>query len=339
MSPRSALAAIPAPPQKQPAQAGALVEVSHLAKTYTVRPGLFSRPRPLAAVAGVSFAIEPGGTFGLVGESGSGKTTIARIVMGAETASSGRLRIADHHFGATHDEAGEAWRHRFLQPVLQDPYGALDPAMSIGRIIDEPLRVQRPQADEGTYRARVTDLLVQVGLPPAFADRRPGALSGGQRQRVAIARALALDPKLLVLDEPVSALDVSIQAQVLNLLKNLQDRHGLTYLLISHDLAVVAFMATRIGVLYLGQFMELGSRRAVVERPAHPYTQALLAAAEPSIHQAVPVAGEIPSPLDPPAGCPFHPRCPRAEGRCRAEKPVLRPVGPDHWAACHFTDS
>ncbi|MFG1347837.1 oligopeptide/dipeptide ABC transporter ATP-binding protein [Xanthobacter autotrophicus DSM 431] len=321
------------------APGGTLVEVSRLTKIYKVRPRLLSKPRPLTAVNDVSFAIEPGGTFGLVGESGSGKTTIARIIMGAETATTGSLRIADHHFGARHDDAGDAWRHRFLQPVLQDPHGALDPAMRIGRIIDEPLRVQRPLPDEKAYRARVADLLGQVGLPPAFADRLPGALSGGQRQRVAIARALALDPKLLVLDEPVSALDVSIQAQVLNLLKDLQDRHGLTYLLISHDLAVVAFMATRIGVLYLGQFMELGGRRSVLERPAHPYTQALIAAAEPALDQAVPVSGEIPSPLDPPLGCSFHPRCHKAQARCRVEKPLLRPVGPDHWAACHFAET
>jgi len=321
------------------ARTAALVEVSNLTRTYRVRPGLFARPKALSAVAGVSFAIEPGGTFGLVGESGSGKTTIARIIMGAEQASSGSLRIADHHFGPKVDDAGDAWRHRFLQPVLQDPYGALDPNMRIGRIIDEPLRIQRPLPDEAAYRARVAELLRQVGLPADFADRLPGALSGGQRQRVAIARALALDPKLLVLDEPVSALDVSIQAQVLNLLKDLQERLGLTYLVISHDLAVVAFMASRIGVLYLGQFMELGSRRAVLERPAHPYTRALIAAAEPAIDHAVPVAGEIPSPLDPPTGCPFHPRCPLAEDRCRADRPALSSVGPDHWTACHFAQT
>lgn len=313
-----------------------LLEVTGLSKTYTVRSGLLSRARPLAAVMDVSFAVEPGGTFGLVGESGSGKTTIARLIMGAEVASAGEIRIAGHLFGTRVSDAADAWRYRFLQPVLQDPYGALDPTMRVGRIVDEPLRVQAPLGDESRYEHRVAELLEQVGLPAEFADRLPHELSGGQRQRVAIARALALDPRLILLDEPVSALDVSIQAQVLNLLKDLQHRRDLTYLLISHDLAVVAYMSTQIGVLYLGRFMEIGAKRAVIGRPAHPYTQALMAAADPAGATAETIGGEIPSPLDPPAGCPFHPRCPRAQARCAVERPALRPLAADHFVACHF---
>ncbi|MEH2549805.1 peptide/nickel transport system ATP-binding protein [Bradyrhizobium sp. AZCC 2262] len=313
-----------------------LLEVSDISKTYSVRSGLFSRSRTLAAVTGVSFTVETGGTFGLVGESGSGKTTIAKLIMGAEDVSGGEIRIAGHAFGRRASDAANAWRHRFLQAVLQDPYGALDPTMRIGRIVDEPIRIQAPLDGEGAYAQRVADLLEQVGLPTEFADRLPHELSGGQRQRVAVARALSLDPRLVLLDEPVSALDVSIQAQVLNLLKDLQKRHHLTYLLISHDLAVVAYMSTQIGVLYLGRFMEIGTKRAVIGRPAHPYTQALMAAVEPA--GAAPETNdvEIPSPLDPPGGCPFHPRCLRAEACCTSQMPALRRLGDDHFVACHF---
>jgi oligopeptide/dipeptide ABC transporter ATP-binding protein len=313
-----------------------LLEVSDLSKTYAVRSGFFSRSRALAAVAGISFTVGTGSTFGLVGESGSGKTTIAKLIMGAEKVSGGDIRIAGHTFGYHASDAANAWRHRFLQAVLQDPYGALDPTMRIGRSIDEPIRIQAPLDDQKAYAQRVADLLEQVGLPAEFADRLPHELSGGQRQRVAIARALSLDPRLVLLDEPVSALDVSIQAQVLNLLKDLQARHGLTYLLISHDLAVVAYMSAQIGVLYLGRFVEIGAKRAVIGRPAHPYTQALMAAAEPAGDSRETIGVETPSPLDIPTGCPFHPRCPRAEARCTSDMPTLRRLRDDHFVACHF---
>lgn len=313
-----------------------LLEVTNLQKIYSVRSGLFSRSRPLAAVAGVSFAIEEGGTFGLVGESGSGKSTIAKLIMGAEDASGGDVRIAGHGFGVRPSGAAKAWRYRFLQVVLQDPYGALDPTMRIGRIVDEPIRLQAPRDGEKAYAQRVEYLLEQVGLTAEFADRRPHELSGGQRQRVAIARALSLDPRLVLLDEPVSALDVSIQAQVLNLLKDLQQRLRLTYLLISHDLAVVAYMSTQIGVLYLGRFMEIGAKRRVIGSPAHPYTQALMAAVEPTSDTRETIGLESPSPLEPPSGCPFHPRCPRAEARCVSQLPAMRRLNDDHFVACHF---
>lgn len=314
------------------------IEVRDLAKTYKVRPGMLSRARPLAAVAGVSFALEEGGTFGLVGESGSGKSTIAKMLMGAETQSAGTIRIAGREFATKRNSGDDSWRRRTLQPVLQDPTSALNPQLRISTIVEEPLRVQGRLADQAAYEKRVAELLEKVGLSASHARRQPTELSGGQRQRVAIARALAIEPRVLVLDEPVSALDVSIQAQVLNLLKDLQDDLKLTYLLISHDLAVVAYMSSRIGVLYLGQFMEVGSRDAVIGNPAHPYTRSLIAASEPeNADQPVLLSGEIPSPLDPPPGCPFHPRCPAAFDRCRVDKPGLKTITPGHQVACHLS--
>ncbi|MBP2231874.1 oligopeptide/dipeptide ABC transporter ATP-binding protein [Azospirillum agricola] len=319
------------------ADTDAFIRISGLTKTYHVRPRFLARPRPLAAVAGVSFAVEEGGTFGLVGESGSGKSTIAKMLIGAETQSAGDIRIADRRFGPRLSAEDDAWRRRTLQPVLQDPTSALNPRLRVASIVAEPMRVQGTQPDNAAYERRVLELLEKVGLTAAHANRRPSELSGGQRQRVAIARALALEPRVLVLDEPVSALDVSIQAQVLNLLKDLQAELKLTYLLISHDLAVVAYMSSRIGVLYLGQFMEIGDKADVIARPAHPYTQTLIAASEPENAASLDlVKGEIPSPLAPPPGCPFHPRCGQAVARCRTDKPLLRPIGPNHHVACHL---
>ena len=318
----------------------AFIEIRDLAKVYSVRRGLFARSRPLRAVHDVSFTVERGTTFGLVGESGSGKTTIARIVMGAERLTSGHVQVGGFDPGSQH-RATELKLSRMLQPVLQDPYSSLSPRMRVGSIIAEPMHIHRTQAGASGTDRRVAELLEMVGLSPAMAKRFPHELSGGQRQRVAIARALSLEPTCLVLDEPVSALDVSIQAQILNLLKDLQARLGLTYVLISHDLAVVSYMSDQIGVLYLGQFMELGPKRAIVPLPRHPYTQALVTAAAPDETGASRAAinvvrGEIPSPLDPPTGCPFHPRCPRAEQRCAVEKPLLRELSAGHRAACHF---
>lgn len=316
------------------------MRVRDLRKTYEVRRGLFGRARPLHAVAGVSFDVAPGTTFGLVGESGSGKTTIAKMLMLAEPSSSGSIEIDGQDL--TRLSADERQRfHRQLQPVLQDPYSSLNPRMRIGSIIDEPLRIHRV-GTHASLAGRVRELLDLVGLPGDGARRFPHELSGGQRQRVSIARALGLSPKCMILDEPVSALDVSIQAQILNLLKDLQGRLGLTYLLISHDLAVVAYMSQRIGVLYLGQFMEIADTADIVTNARHPYTQALIAAVDArtgSLESTGAVIGEIPSPMNPPSGCSFNPRCPHATARCREEKPVLRAIAPSHLVACHHAES
>ena len=309
------------------------IAVEQLRKTYSVKRGLFGRGRPLHAVDGVSFEVEAGGTFGLVGESGSGKSTIARMLLAAEPASAGRLRVGEHALERLGRQGARQF-HRTVQPVLQDPYSALSPLMRIGRIVDEPMRIHRLHRPS-VLDARAAELLSLVGLDPAMARRYPHELSGGQRQRVAIARALGVEPRAMVLDEPVSALDVSIQAQILNLLKDLQRERGLTYVLISHDLAVVAHMSSRVGVLYLGEFMEIGSRDEVVGQARHPYTQALIAASESRVDASRAAAGEIPSPMERPAGCPFQSRCPHASARCRVEKPALRALSPTHWIACH----
>ena len=316
------------------------LKVRDLRKTYEVRRGLFGRARPLQAVAGVSFDVEAGTTFGLVGESGSGKTTIAKMLMLAEPPTSGAIEVG----GQDLTSLTRAERDRFhlaLQPVLQDPYSSLNPRMRIGHIIDEPLRIHRTVRGDALSR-RVRELLELVGLPGDAGRRFPHELSGGQRQRVSIARALGLGPRCMILDEPVSALDVSIQAQILNLLKDLQGRLDLTYLLISHDLAVVAYMSQRIGVLYLGEFMEIADTAEIVGNPRHPYTRALIASVDARSGQRdeqTPVSGEIPSPMNLPSGCHFHTRCPHAVERCQVEKPVLRPLSPTHWVACHFAET
>jgi oligopeptide/dipeptide ABC transporter ATP-binding protein len=313
------------------------VEARDLRKVYEVRRGLFGRPKPLQAVAGVSFTVPANSTFGLVGESGSGKTTIAKMLMRAELPTGGVVTIDGTDLTRMSDAQREAFPLK-VQPVLQDPYSSLSPRMRVEQIIDEPMRVHNLMPNASARRARIAELLEQVGLPAEFVKRYPHELSGGQRQRVAIARALSVNPKCMILDEPVSALDVSVQAQILNLFKELQRRLGLTYLLISHDLAVISFMSDQIGVLYLGQFMELGTRRDIIKGARHPYTQALIAAVDSDTRSGVPVTGEIPSPMNPPSGCPFHTRCPLVQERCRAEKPALRPMGPTQWVACHFAE-
>lgn len=313
------------------------IEAQNISKTFDVRRGVFGRARQLHAVSDVSFGVRTNATFGLVGESGSGKTTLAKILMGAESPTSGVLKID----GQVMENLSRSQRRAFpllVQPVLQDPYSALNPRMRVGQIIDEPTRINRLASTAAQRAARVDELVRLVGLTPDFPMRFPHELSGGQRQRVAIARALSVNPRCIVLDEPVSALDVSIQAQILNLLKDLQDQLGFTYVLISHDLAVVSFMSDQIGVLYLGQFMEIGDRSDIIEGARHPYTKVLLSAASHGAPIRDMAPGEIPSPLAPPPGCPFQPRCNFARALCREENPRLRRMSASHLVACHFAE-
>ena len=317
-----------------------LLEARNLTKHFPLRRGLFgSDPGAVRAVDGVSFAIEAGRTLGVVCESGCGKSTTAKLVLKLEEPTAGEIRFEGRSLQSLDGDGLRQYR-RSVQAVFQDPFASLNPRMRVGAIIAEPL-VTNEKIDKARASERVARLLDMVGLPARSADLFPHEFSGGQRQRIAIARALALSPKLVVLDEPVSALDVSIRAQILNLLVDLQRDLGLAYLFIAHDLAAVAHMSHSIAVMYLGQLVEYGPAKIVATDPKHPYTQALFSAALPShpdeTRDEIILTGEVPSPVNPPSGCRFHPRCPHVLPRCAPEVPRLRPAH-GRELACHLFD-
>jgi oligopeptide transport system ATP-binding protein len=318
-----------------------LLEVKDLRMHFPVGGGFFSR-EPMGyvkAVDGISFTVKRGETLGLVGESGCGKTTTGRCILQLYKPTSGQVIFDGQDLTSLKTKQMRAMR-REMQVIFQDPYSSLNPRMTAGNIIGEPLIVHSLVKNKTEYREKVADLLTNVGLNPYMADRFPHEFSGGQRQRIGVARALSVSPKFIVADEPVSALDVSIQAQIINLLEDLQEQFNLTYLFIAHDLSVVRHISDRVGVMYLGHMVELAERNEIYRNPAHPYTKALLSAVpipDPVLdaqRERVLLTGEVPSPLNPPSGCVFHPRCPVANDTCSQILPELREVGPQHHSAC-----
>jgi oligopeptide transport system ATP-binding protein len=317
-----------------------LLEVRNLVKHFHVGGGLFGGAAGVVrAVDGVSFEIRRGETLGLVGESGCGKTTVGRCLLQLERPTSGQVLFEGRDLTTLSADELRPVR-RQMQVIFQDPYSSLNPRMTVGQILAEPLMVHGIVPDRERRALRVRELLSHVGLLPQHAQRYPHQLSGGQRQRVGIARALAVEPALIICDEPVSALDVSIQAQIINLLEDLQSGFGLTFLFVAHDLSVVRHISDRVAVMYLGRIVEITDRKSLYDDARHPYTKALLSAVpipDPALEaqrERVVLAGEVPSPLNPPSGCAFHPRCPIAIDRCREAIPELREIGPDHRAAC-----
>jgi peptide/nickel transport system ATP-binding protein/oligopeptide transport system ATP-binding protein len=322
--------------------AGPLLEVRDLKKHFPIHAGIFSRVSDsVYAVDGVSFRIERGETLGLVGESGCGKSTVGRTLLKLLEPTDGQIIV--NGTDITHLDREEMLPYRRqMQMIYQDPYASLNPRMSAGEIVGEPLVIHRV-GSPAERRERVAHLFERVGLRPELRHSFPHEFSGGQRQRIGIARALALNPELIVGDEPVSALDVSIQAQIINLLIDLQDELQLSYLFVAHDLAVVEHISHRVAVMYLGRIVEMTDKRSLFETPLHPYTEALLSAvpipkARAKGRKRVILTGDVPSPINPPPGCHFHARCPYAMARCRTEVPALREVLPGHFASCHLHD-
>jgi oligopeptide transport system ATP-binding protein len=322
-------------------EAAPLLEVRGLRMHFPITEGIIARRRigEVKAVDGVNLTIRRGETLGLVGESGCGKTTMGRCILRLETPTEGAILYDGVDIAKLGRRSLVALRRR-IQVIFQDPYSSLNPRQKVGTILAEPMKVHGIEPDAKRREARVRELLSVCGLNPNFADRYPHEMSGGQRQRVGIARALAVDPEFIVCDEAVSALDVSIQAQIINLLEDLREKFNLTYLFIAHDLSVVRHLCQRVAVMYLGHVVELAECDEVFDNPLHPYTRALLAAVpvpDPTVEadrSFQPLMGEVPSPINPPAGCVFHPRCPIAVAECQRAPPELRELRPGHWVAC-----
>ena len=324
-----------------------LLEVKDLTMHFPVTKGIILQKKigDIKAVDGVSFHINRGETLGLVGESGCGKTTTGRVLLQLEKPTSGQIIFDGEDITNLYEKDLQTLRRK-MQMIFQDPFGCLNPRMTAGEIIGEPLVIHRTVESKGDYNDRIAELLEIVGLNPSMSERYPHEFSGGQRQRIGVARALSLKPDLIICDEPVSALDVSIQAQIINLLEELQEEFNLTYLFIAHDLAVVRHISNRVAVMYLGDIVEIATRYDLYHNPMNPYTKALIAAVpipDPELEaqrEHIMITGEVPSPFNPPSGCKFHPRCKRAEfPRCSEETPTLDKIeGEEHWVSCHFAE-